>query len=230
MKKDPVIREFHLTDAVLKQKADEFINLLDRDIIEFTERGYTPAKKTELINARNAVDDFPSDEQMEAIKVDLTNQKDAARSAMEKTMRTILNMAENTFGFGSAKHKEFGASDLTRQPDAEIVRNARILAAAAQKYLGDLQTEGLTVEKITMLTTQRETLDLAIDAQAKGISDRDVATEDRTEILNVLYRLLTKYAGIGQDIFSETDEAKYNDYVIYDTPSGLPEVVPPPVE
>jgi len=81
-----------------------------------------------------------------------------------------------------------------------------------------------------MLTTQRETLDLAIDAQAKGISDRDVATEDRTEILNVLYRLLTKYAGIGQDIFSETDEAKYNDYVIYDTPSGLPEVVPPPVE
>jgi len=74
MKKDPVIREFHLTDAVLKQKADEFINLLDRDIIEFTERGYTPAKKTELINARNAVDDFPSDEQMEAIKVDLTNQ------------------------------------------------------------------------------------------------------------------------------------------------------------
>lgn len=230
MKKDPVIREFHLTDAILKQKADEFINLLDRDIIEFTERGYTPAKKTELINARNAVDDFPSDEQMEAIKVDLTNQKDAARSAMEKTMRTILNMAENTFGFGSAKHKEFGASDLTRQPDAEIVRNARILAAAAQKYLGDLQTEGLTVEKITMLTTQRETLDLAIDAQAKGISDRDVATEDRTEILNVLYRLLTKYAGIGQDIFSETDEAKYNDYVIYDTPSGLPEVVPPPVE
>ncbi len=59
---------------------------------------------------------------------------------------------------------------------------------------------------------------MAIDAQAKGISDRDVATEDRIEVLNTLYRILIKYAGIGQDIFYETDEAKYNDYVIYDTP------------
>ena len=229
MKKNPVTRNYLFPDAVLKQKADEFINLLDRDIVEFTDRGYSPAKKTELIDARNAVEDFPSDEQLEAIKIDLTNQKDAARSALEKTMRTILNMAENTFGFGSAKHREFGASDVSRQPDAELVRNARIMFATAEKYLAELQNEGLTQEKIATLIAQRETLDLAIDAQAKGISDRDVATEDRIEVLNTLYSLLTKYAGIGQDIFFETDEAKYNDYIIYDTPSGLPEdqILPP---
>jgi len=229
MKKNPVIREFHLTDAVLKQKADEFINLLDRDIAEFTERGYSPEKKAELIEARNAVESFPSDEQLEAIKVELTEQKDRARRALEKSMRTILNMAENTFGFGSAKHREFGASDVSRQPDAELIRNARIMSAAAEKYLDALKSEGLTTEKINTLIAQRDTLDLALDAQAKGVSDRDVATEDRIEVLNTLYRLITKYAGIGQDIFLETDEAKYNDYVIYDTPSGLPEDTPPPV-
>lgn len=145
-------------------------------------------------------------------------------------MRTILNMAENTFGFGSAKHREFGASDITRQPDAEIVRNARIMSATADKYLRELENEGLTEDKIATLIAQRDELDLAIDAQAKGISDRDVATEDRIEVLNTLYKLLTKYAGIGQDIFYEIDEAKYNDYIIYDTPSGLPDVPPPPVE
>ncbi len=229
MKKNPVIREFHLTDAVLKQKADEFINLLDRDIAEFADRGYTPEKKAELIDARNAVEAFPSDEQLEEIKVELTEQKDRARSALEKSMRTILNMAENAFGFGSAKHREFGASDVSRQPDAELVRNARIMSATAEKYLKNLASEGLTADKIDTLIEQRDTLDLALDAQAKGISDRDVATEDRIEVLNALYRLITKYAGIGQDIFLETDEAKYNDYVIYDTPSGLPEETPPPV-
>lgn len=229
MKKNPVIWEFHLTDAVLKQKADEFINLLDRDIAEFTDRGYSPEKKSELIEARNAVEAFPSNEQLEAIKVQLTEQKDHARSALEKSMRTILNMAENTFGFGSAKHREFGASDVSRQPDAELVRNARIMSAAAEKYLHILQSEGLTTDKIQTLIEQRDTMDLALDAQAKGISDRDVATEDRIEVLNALYRLITKYAGIGQDIYLETDEAKYNDYVIYDTPSGLPENTPPPV-
>lgn len=230
MKKNPVARSFKLADAVLKQKADEFINLLDRDIVEFTDRGYSPAKKSELTDARNAVEDFPSDEQLEAIKIDLTNQKETARRALEKSMRTILNMAENTFGFGSAKHREFGASDITRQPDAEIVRNARIMSATADKYLRDLEKEGLTEDKIATLITQRDALDLAIDAQAKGISDRDVATEDRIEVLNTLYQLLLKYAGIGQDIFYETDEAKYNDYIIYDTPSGLPDVPPPPVQ
>lgn len=230
MKKNPVIREFHLTDAVLKQKADEFINLLDRDIVEFTDRGYSPAKKTELTDARNAVEDFPSDEQLEAVKIELTNKKDAARSALEKTMRTILNMAENTFRFGSAKHREFGVSDVSRQPDAELVRNARIMSVTAEKYLDELKNEGLTQDKITTLIAQRDRLDLAIDAQAKGISDRDVATEDRIETLNTLYRLLTKYAGIGQDIFFETDEAKYNDYIIYDTPSGLQnDVTPEPI-
>lgn len=230
MKKNPVTREYIFPDAFLKQKADEFINLLDRDIAEFTDRGYTPAKKTEFTNARNAVDNFPSDEQLEAIKIELTAQKDASRIALAKTMRTILNMAQNTFGLASAKYKEFGGSDLARQSDAELVRNARIMVVTAEKYLTELAPEGLTADKITTLTTQKDALDLAIDAQAKGISDRDVATEDRVEVLNVLYRLLTKYAGIGQDIFYETDEAKYNDYVIYDTPSGLPEVVPPPVE
>lgn len=230
MKKNPVTRGYLFPDAVLKQKADEFINLLDRDIVEFTDRGYSPAKRTELMEARSAVEDFPSDEQLEAIKIDLTNQKETARRALEKSMRTILNMAENTFGFGSAKHKEFGASDITRQPDAEIVRNARIMSATADKYLRELENEGLTEDKIATLIAQRDELDLAIDAQAKGISDRDVATEDRIEVLNTLYQLLTKYAGIGQDIFYETDEAKYNDYIIYDTPSGLPDVPPPPVE
>ena len=230
MKKNSISREYIFPDAVLKQKADEFINLIDRDIAEFTDRGYTLAKKTEFTNARDAVDNFPSDEQLETIKIELTAQKDAARNALAKTMRTILNMAQNVYGLASAKYKEFGASDLARQSDAELVRNARIMTVTAEKYLTDLASEGLSADKITTLSTQRDTLDLAIDAQAKGISDRDVATEDRVETLNILYRLLIKHAGIGQDIFYETDEAKYNDYVIYDTPSGEPEQLPPPIE
>ena len=69
-------------------------------------------------------------------------------------------------------------------------------------------------------------MDVAIDGLAKGISDRDMATENRVENLNYLYSLVSKYAGIGQDIFYEVNEAKYNDYVIYDTPSGMPEEGP----
>ncbi len=226
MKKDQVKRDFNLADAVLKQKADELIALIDRDIAEFTDRGYNAEKRAELTAARNAVDDFPKDEQLEAIKMNLTEKKDAARDALEKTMRSIFNMAENVFGLYAAKYKEFGNAAISQQSDAEIVRTAKIMTATAQKYLTELSDEGLTSDKINTLVAQREALDLAIDAQAQGISDRDVATEGRIEALNKLYQLLTKYAGTGQDIFYEINEAKYNDYIIYDTPSGLPEVPP----
>lgn len=72
------------------------------------------------------------------------------------------------------------------------------------------------------LNDQRIALNNNIDEVAKGVSDRDIATENRIEALNALYALVMKYAGTGQDIFYEENEAKYNDYVIYDTPSGLP--------
>lgn len=226
MKKEQVVRIFRLTDAVLKQKADEYIALLDRDFTEFADRGYNDAKKAELVAARDTVESFPNDEQLESIKMNLTEQKDAARKALEKTMRSIFNMAENVFGLYSAQYREFGDALISQQSDAEIVRVAKIMSLTAEKYLTELSTEGLTQDKINTLIAQREALDVAIDAQAKGISDRDVATEGRVEALNALHRLLMKYAGIGQDIFYETNEAKYNDYVIYDTPSGLPEVPP----
>lgn len=73
MKKNQVTRDFKLADSVLKQKADEFIALIDRDITEFTDRGYNTAKKTELAEARNTVDSFPNDEQLEAVKKCIEN-------------------------------------------------------------------------------------------------------------------------------------------------------------
>lgn len=228
MKKEQVKRNFILTDAVLKQKADEFIDLIDRDIAEFTDRGYDSKKRTEFTTVRNTVDEFPSDEQFEAIKMELTEQKDAARNDVERSMRSIFNMAANVFGQFSARYKEFGNATISQQSDSELVRTAKSTTTTASKYLDELAEEGLTADKINTLISQRETLDLAIDAQAQGISNRDLATEDRIEALNKLYSLVTKYAGIGQDIFYETDEAKYNDYIIYNTPDGLPDNTPPP--
>jgi len=223
MKKDQVQRDFVIADSVLKQKADELIALIDRDLAEFSDRGYNAAKKKEFTEARDAVENFPSDEQFESVKMNLTAEKDVARNALEKTMRSIFNMAENVFGQMGARYKEFGNAAISQQGDAELVRVAKTMTVTSTKYLTELAGEGLTEGKITTLTAQREALDIAIDAQAKGISDRDVATEDRIEVLNNLYRLVNKYAGTGQDIFYETDEAKYNDYIVYNTQDGLPE-------
>ena len=55
---------------------------------------------------------------------------------------------------------------------------------------------------------------------------RDITTEKRIKALNALYKMVAKYTGIGKDIFYETNEAKYNDYVIYDSPGEItPEII-----
>lgn len=223
MKKPVVTRNYKLVDAVLKQKADEFLALLDRDATEFADRGYDKNAKNNFIGAIETINNLSSDETLEASKIGFTQSKDSARSGLEKSMRTIFNMAAIKYGTQSAKYRSFGNAEISRQPDAELVRTYKVMAQAANENLADLASEGLTQNKIDALTAQGIALDDSIDAVAKGISDRDIATESRVEALNSLYALVIKYAGIGQDIFYEENEAKYNDYVIYDTPSGLPE-------
>ena len=227
MKKSMAIRLYNLTDAVLKQKADEFVTLLDRDQLEFAQRGYDAAAKTAFTEAVEVINTIISDETLEAEKMMLTEKKIAARSVLEKSMRTIFNMAANKFGNQSAQYRAFGSATISTQPEAELARTYKILVNAANKNLTELLTEGLTQAKITELNDQGIAYDIAVDKVAEGISNRDIATENRVEALNSLYKLVIKYAGIGQDIFYEINEAKYNDYVIYNTPSGLPEEADP---
>lgn len=52
------------------------------------------------------------------------------------------------------------------------------------------------------------------------IGERDILQEDRVEDGNEIYSLLIKYTQTGQDIWETSDVAKYNDYVVYNTPSG----------
>ncbi len=42
-KKEPILLKFRFTYGELKQKADVTLLLIDRDLAEFSDRGFTPA-------------------------------------------------------------------------------------------------------------------------------------------------------------------------------------------
>jgi len=79
----------------------------------------------------------------------------------------------------------------------------------------------LTAAIITELTNACQAFEDAFAEQRKAIANRDIATENRAEIGNALYEKLMNYCGFGQAIWVETNEAKYNDYVIYTSSGGL---------
>lgn len=224
-KKKEVFRKYNLSDAYLKQVADNMLTLLDRDIVEFSDMGFTPTKRADFVQRIQDFADFPSDEQLEGIKIDATENKNTKRLDLEKIMRTISLIVKIVFKEGTGKYKEFGNADLTRQTDEELVRNAKIMSVSAVKYLADLTNDGLTLAKIQKLDSAKQDFDDAIDEQRKAISERDTATEGRIEKGNLLYELLIKYAEIGKNIWYDTNEAKYNDYIIYNTSTGGPDIV-----
>ena len=229
MKKEIVVL-FKFSFAKLKQLCDNTLLLIDRDIAEFTDRGFTAAKRTAFVNQINAFLAVPADEIFDGIKQTATQNKDNARNALEIAMRSIINMVEIVFKDFPGKQREFGDFDLSRQTDEELVRNGKNMKDAATKYLTNLATEGLTAAKITALETLRSAFDTAIDLQKKSVTDRNYITEVRRTEANKLFLILMEHSNRGKAIFADVSQAKYSDYVIYDTPSGNDETPPvPPV-
>jgi len=219
-KKEIVKVKFNFTFAKLKQLADGMLILIDRDITEFNDRGFTVDKRTQFVDAIDKFANFPTDEQMDGIKITATAEKNVIRNAVEKRMRTFLLAAKIVFGEDTGAYREFGNPDLTHQTDAELVRNANMMVDTATKYLSELSTEGITAAKVALLDSEKTTFDNAIDFQQNAINNRDNSTEQRANYANSLYDLLVKYSEIGKDIWYDVSESKYNDYIIYNTPTG----------
>jgi len=59
--------------------------------------------------------------------------------------------------------------------------------------------------------------------QKKAITDRNSVTERRRIEANKLYEMLMDNSERGKSIFAEVSQAKYSDYVVYNTKSGTNE-------
>lgn len=214
-KKQMAVRNYGFSDGELKQYGDEIINSIERDIVEFAERGMTTVRLNNLQQKLVNFDELPTDEILEGIKIDATQDKDTARNNAEIAARSIFVMAENKFGTDSGKYKQFGNAAFSRQSDNQFYRTLKTIKTSADKFLLDLAEEGLTQEMIDNLVKLTAFFDKAIDDQNTAIKSRDIATEERIEAGNALYADLVKVCNTGKDIWYNKNEAKYNDYVIY---------------
>ena len=93
----------------------------------------------------------------------------------------------------------------------------------ARDNLLALVDEGITEEILVDTEALISGFNKAVSDQLTAIRIRDKATTDRITKGNALYRAVVKACNTGKDIWYETDESLYNDYVIYNTASGQPE-------
>ncbi len=227
-KKKESIRDYRFSDGILKQKADDIASSVTRDITQFNTRGVTADTVTAFETLAQEFDDLPTDEEAQGDVSDATEIKDAAAEALKVKIRTIRTMAQNKWGDGAAKYRSFGFEGMDDMNDSDLHRLGKRVGRRATANLAALESEGLTEDMITALGTANTTFDDAIDAMEDKVKDRDLSTQSRVDKGNACYKELVRLCNIGKDLWAARDEAKYNDYVIYNTPGGTAPSEPPP--
>jgi hypothetical protein len=223
-----IIREFNLEESELVIKCESTLIAALRDKDQLLEMGFTNEKRLAIQAKLDAFKLISTDEFMKGLQIARTQDKDTARLAVEKSLRTILTIAGNLYGQSSGKYKQFGGGNISRLGDDNLVRYARNAATTATALIAELQPEGVTPAMITTLNTKINAFDAAINDQITAVRQREITTEERTTKANDLYRALVKLCTLGKNIWYGVNEAKYNDYVIYDaTTNGAAKAINP---
>ncbi len=221
-KANKAIREYNFTDAHLIRLAAAVLILIDRDGTPLARRGITPAWLANLAAMRSAFAATKPDHFFRAIVSLKTKEKNALRVLLTLDMRILLIAAENIAETCPAFYISFGNRGFTRQKDDELIRNSRLVIKTARANLDHLEVEGITEEMLDETDVLIENFDKAKSAMLKAKHNRDKAAKDRVSKGNALYNALVKVCKKGKDIWAETDESNYRDYVIYNTPDGKP--------
>lgn len=227
MKKNEVTRLYNFSDARLIEFGNEKIAFMRRDLEAFLSFGLNEAKfldlETKISQFSNLVTDIESSNE----QVQITEQKDAKAEELRTAIRSVMTRVAQKYGDTSARYANYGTDGLSKQSDAELLVTAKRVVRVGTTNLANLSEEGLTNAHLDSITLLNDAFNNLLINQKLKIGERDILQEDRVEEGNAIYALLMKYTQTGQDIWETSDVAKYNDYVLYNTPSGEEEPTNP---
>ena len=196
------------------------LGFMERDLDEFTNFGIDQTDMDTLRELLVAFADVPTDEELLGAQLNATQAKDALAEELRQAINRIMTRVENKFGFRSGTYRKFGINGVSKLDTSELSYSSMRVLRVARSIQPQLVDEGLTVEMLTDFEGLLDQYNNALSDQEDAIADRDIATELRIEKANEIYDLVAKYCETGKRIWEATNEAKYNDYIIYDTPSG----------
>ncbi len=216
MKSEELKPVFTLTYADLMQLGDKTERLINRDSADLALYGVDNGTLSNIALLTKTFKEYPSDAELLGLVSEATKDKDEKRTVIHIQMSAIMIRVKNKFGISSATYKRFSTSELSNLSDEEMVHTARRVVRLATEYLPALSEKGLTQDIIDTLSTDTVIFDNSIDAKASAVEIRDRSTQERVTIANNLYTAISEIFDYGKEHYYTRDEAKYNDYLIYE--------------
>jgi hypothetical protein len=215
METDNTSPAYRFTQAELAQLADLAVKLIDRDG-ELSAYGIDTAFRQTLVAKTILYKETPTDEELLGMVTAMTEQKNALADELKVIIRSIMVRARVVFGEKSPEYRAFGTRGLDKLDDDKLYRCARSVKRCAVKWFSALEPKGLTQDDIDLLEQKSLLHDDAIDKKIEAVANRDIATETRVRLGNEIYGMIIEMFDFGKDYWSTRNEAKYNDYVVYD--------------
>jgi hypothetical protein len=153
-------------------------------------------------------------------QTEVTAIKNGKAEELRVAIRDLMTRVELKFGLSTARYRKFGTGILSKQSDADLLITGKRVVRVAKTFLSELAPKGVTPAMLTAITTLYSDFEELLITMKIKIGDRDVLQEDRVEEANRIYATLVSYTNTGRNIWSTSNVAKYNDYVIYNTISG----------
>ena len=220
MKKEEPKTDFNFSYAALEQLGDKADDLMIRDSAELATYGVDPVYIANVAAKTLALKNYATDEELKAAAAIATEQKEAAADVLRVGIRGMMVRVKQVFKPSSATYKGFGTKELDEITENDLVRCGHRVGRLAMQYLPQLAPKGVTPILITELDSATTILDEAIDTQDTANRMRNLATHERVEMANALYAIIVELFDFGKDYWYTRNEAKYNDYIIYNTPGG----------
>ena len=229
MKKTVASFNFKFSYADLIGLGEKTKSLMGRDQAELLTYNINERDRAAVSEATSELQDLPTDDEYKGTIIEFTTTKDKLADEVKVGIRTIMVRVADAFGENSGIYRRFGTAGLSKLTDLDLLQCCKRVLRMANEYMAQLQAKGLTAQMIEGLNTNCTQFDLAIATKEDAVLAREVATEHRITLANDLYTRIVRISGFGKDYWYTRNEAKYNDYIIYDTPTGTKETAVPPV-
>ncbi len=223
----PRKRKFNFTDAELNIDCNVKTRTALRDLAKFKYFGYNKSMIETLRSKNQELANFPTDAELLAERIVITERKDNLFVELERAMRKMLVFVGLAMPIGSGKYRSYRKNIVSGLSADKLIIGGFRIVRIALKDLEHLQSVGMDESLINQIRFLTEELSNAVEDQADQDNERDIFKDERIELANGIYSELVKLCNVGRNAWIDTNEARYNDYILYD---GPPKKKPDPID
>jgi hypothetical protein len=208
---------FHFNYDEFPREMGVKVKMLEPDLDVFREFGYNQQNVQNLEKLVNEFSDFPTDEELEGDVMIATEKKNQLAEELQDFIKRVMVRVDLVFGNENPHYRKFGANNLSRLTDESLCRVGRRVSRIGKIYLENLKHTGLNEEELGRLAELAGRFEEALEYKKDKMADREIATAERADLANRIYSEISALCNIGREIWKKKNEAKYNDYILYDT-------------